>query len=72
MTNGRWYGSIILIKVSDGKYALSVKLGVLGLGGILMVYGIKPQSHRAHRERADGDDDYSGAMCCSVQVLVIR
>jgi len=31
----------ILIKVSEGKYAISARRGVLGLGGILVVYGAR-------------------------------
>jgi hypothetical protein len=49
-------GSEILIKVSDVKYALFVRQGVLDLGGILVVYGIEPQRHRAHGGRTNGDD----------------
>jgi len=43
------------------KYALSVKPGVFGLGGILMVYGnITAESQSAQRTN-DGDDYYSEA-----------
>jgi len=41
---------------------------MLAMGGILIAYGIKPQSAQ---RRTNGDDDYSGAICCSFQVLVI-
>ena len=33
--------------------------------------GIKPQSHRAHGGRTDGDDYYSESICGSFQVLII-
>jgi hypothetical protein len=36
--------------------ALPVKPGVQARGGTPVVYGNKPQSHRAHRGRTDGDD----------------
>ena len=52
---GEMVVSKILIKVSDGKYALFVRRGVLAVGGILVVYGIKPQSHRAHGGRTNGE-----------------
>ena len=34
---------------------------MIDLGGILVVYGNKPQSHRAHGGRTDGDDYYQEA-----------
>ena len=47
--------SKILIKVSEGKYALSARRGVLAVGGILVVYErstTETQSaRRTHREK---------------------
>jgi hypothetical protein len=58
-------------QVSDGKYALSVKLGVLAVGGILVVYErstTETQSaRRTHREK---NENYGlGSHACSFFVL---
>ena len=39
------------------------------MGTILVVYGIEPQSHRAHGGRTDGDDYYPGSNLLAFQVL---
>jgi len=52
---------MILIKVSERKYVLSVRRGVLGLGAIQWFTGIKPQRRRARGGRTTETNYYSEA-----------
>jgi len=50
-----------MVEMVCAKHALSVKLGVLGLGGLLMVYGNRTTESQSAQRTNDGDDYYSEA-----------